>query len=146
MLPLTTDPGSDMFTTHLQKERMLGNMTQKWENVICLSLCVFPIDSIVIFSIIYLCILHTFCALCCRWLSLTSRHVTYVVPEVLTFMTHTTWVWLASFHLVWMLVFCLFSLQLNANRFQGLSSLEDISAIISTPPLGGYQVASTLQI
>nr|XP_046157128.1 protein strawberry notch homolog 2-like isoform X1 [Oncorhynchus gorbuscha]XP_046157129.1 protein strawberry notch homolog 2-like isoform X1 [Oncorhynchus gorbuscha]XP_046157130.1 protein strawberry notch homolog 2-like isoform X1 [Oncorhynchus gorbuscha]XP_046157131.1 protein strawberry notch homolog 2-like isoform X1 [Oncorhynchus gorbuscha]XP_046157132.1 protein strawberry notch homolog 2-like isoform X1 [Oncorhynchus gorbuscha] len=34
-------------------------------------------------------------------------------------------------------------LELNANRFQGLSSLEDISAIISTPPLGGYQVQRT---
>uniref|UniRef100_A0A673XU90 Protein strawberry notch homolog 2 n=1 Tax=Salmo trutta TaxID=8032 RepID=A0A673XU90_SALTR len=30
-------------------------------------------------------------------------------------------------------------LELNVNRFQGLNSLEDISAIISTPPLGGYQ-------
>ncbi|CAB1324454.1 unnamed protein product, partial [Coregonus sp. 'balchen'] len=34
-------------------------------------------------------------------------------------------------------------LALNANRFQGLSSLEDISAIISTPPLGGYQAQRT---
>ncbi|XP_041695578.2 protein strawberry notch homolog 2-like isoform X1 [Coregonus clupeaformis] len=34
-------------------------------------------------------------------------------------------------------------LVLNANRFQGLSSLEDISAIISTPPLGGYQAQRT---
>ncbi|CDQ81944.1 unnamed protein product [Oncorhynchus mykiss] len=30
-------------------------------------------------------------------------------------------------------------LELNANRFQDLNSLEDIAAIISTPPLGGYQ-------
>ncbi|XP_041746171.1 protein strawberry notch homolog 2 isoform X2 [Coregonus clupeaformis] len=34
-------------------------------------------------------------------------------------------------------------LELNANRFQGLSSFEDISAIISTPPLGGYQAQRT---
>ncbi|XP_036442550.1 protein strawberry notch homolog 2 isoform X3 [Colossoma macropomum] len=29
--------------------------------------------------------------------------------------------------------------ELNCNRFQGLRSLEDINAIISTPPLGGIQ-------
>ncbi|KAM3876479.1 strawberry notch homolog 2b [Diretmus argenteus] len=35
-------------------------------------------------------------------------------------------------------------LELNGgNRFQGLSSLEDITAIISTPPLGGFQAQRT---
>lgn len=62
ILLLTTDPGSDMFTTHLRKERMLGNMTQKWENVICLSLCFsywFFCSFVVIFSIIYHCVFYT---------------------------------------------------------------------------------------
>ncbi|XP_052445140.1 protein strawberry notch homolog 2 isoform X3 [Carassius gibelio] len=29
--------------------------------------------------------------------------------------------------------------ELNPNRFQGLNSLDDITAIINTPPIGGYQ-------
>ncbi|XP_077082520.1 strawberry notch homolog 2b isoform X1 [Siphateles boraxobius] len=29
--------------------------------------------------------------------------------------------------------------QVNSNRFQGLNSLDDITAIINTPPIGGYQ-------
>ncbi len=34
----------------------------------------------------------------------------------------------------------LFPLQLNSNRFQGLNSLDDITAIINTPPIGDYRV------
>ncbi|XP_051978110.1 protein strawberry notch homolog 2-like isoform X2 [Xyrauchen texanus] len=30
-------------------------------------------------------------------------------------------------------------LESNSNRFQGLNSLDDITAIINTPPIGGYQ-------
>ncbi|CAL8308513.1 unnamed protein product [Lota lota] len=33
--------------------------------------------------------------------------------------------------------------QLELNRFQGLASLDDITAIISTPPLGGFQAPRT---
>uniref|UniRef100_A0A672T0V5 Protein strawberry notch homolog 2 n=1 Tax=Sinocyclocheilus grahami TaxID=75366 RepID=A0A672T0V5_SINGR len=33
--------------------------------------------------------------------------------------------------------------ELNSNRFQGLNSLDDISAIINTPPIGGYQRPQT---
>ncbi|XP_016298085.1 protein strawberry notch homolog 2-like [Sinocyclocheilus anshuiensis] len=33
--------------------------------------------------------------------------------------------------------------ELNSNRFQGLNSLDDITAIINTPPIGGYQRSQT---
>ncbi|XP_016146524.1 protein strawberry notch homolog 2-like isoform X1 [Sinocyclocheilus grahami] len=33
--------------------------------------------------------------------------------------------------------------ELNSNRFQGLNSLDDITAIINTPPIGGYQRPQT---
>ncbi|KAJ8357813.1 hypothetical protein SKAU_G00206070 [Synaphobranchus kaupii] len=33
----------------------------------------------------------------------------------------------------------------NPSRFQGLSTLEEIAAILHTPPLGGYQIPSTHQ-
>ncbi|KAA0712190.1 Protein strawberry notch -like protein 2 [Triplophysa tibetana] len=33
--------------------------------------------------------------------------------------------------------------ELNSNRFQGLNSLEDITAIINTPPIGSYQRPQT---
>uniref|UniRef100_A0A669CVJ4 Protein strawberry notch homolog 2 n=1 Tax=Oreochromis niloticus TaxID=8128 RepID=A0A669CVJ4_ORENI len=36
--------------------------------------------------------------------------------------------------------------QNGTSRFQGLASLEDISAIISTPPLGGFQVATSTSL
>ena len=45
---------------------------------------------------------------------------------------------LIKFGLFGVYLFCGFCLQLN--RFQGLASLDDITAIISTPPLGGFQV------
>lgn len=40
--------------------------------------------------------------------------------------------------------FVSFSFQLNSNRFQGLNSLEDITAIINTPPIGSYQVNTSI--
>ncbi|XP_056112446.1 protein strawberry notch homolog 2 isoform X1 [Rhinichthys klamathensis goyatoka] len=33
--------------------------------------------------------------------------------------------------------------EVNSNRFQGLNSLDDITAIINTPPIGGYQRPQT---
>ena len=40
-------------------------------------------------------------------------------------------------------LYFMFCWQLNGtSRFHGLASLDDITAIISTPPLGGFQVAT----
>lgn len=52
-----------------------------------------------------------------------------------------------AFVIVFYLFFCflhfMFCRQLNGTgRFHGLASLDDITAIISTPPLGGFQVAT----
>ncbi len=47
------------------------------------------------------------------------------------------------FYLCFVFLHFMFCRQLNGTgRFHGLASLDDITAIISTPPLGGFQVAT----
>lgn len=110
--------------------------------------------------------LSAFCC-CCRWLFTTRQQIAFCWvllrqtskenPHALTAHAYTNthaqwllmffcsvfsyafgtlfiWVCISSFYVCWQ--------QNGTSRFQGLASLDDITAIISTPPLGGFQVAT----
>lgn len=112
--------------------------------------------------------LSAFCC-CCRWLftarqqiafcwvllhqtSMSSAHTlscTCIYSQhTHTVITHVFFCFSFLMHLaLFFICICIssfmFCRQLNGTgRFHGLASLDDITAIISTPPLGGFQVAT----
>lgn len=115
--------------------------------------------------------LSAFCCCCCPWLFTARQQIAFCwvqlhqtsikCPHALMHMhTHTNTrvitgvfcFFCFGFYLLIHLPLCLFEFvflyfmfcwQLNGtSRFHGLASLDDITAIISTPPLGGFQVAT----
>lgn len=72
------------------------------------------------------------------WVCWLSFYLDYSCFFVSIFLLHMA---LCSFEFVFLhFMFC-WQLK-GTSRFHGLASLDDITAIISTPPLGGFQVAT----
>lgn len=112
--------------------------------------------------------LSAFCCCCCHWLFTARQQIAFcwvLLQQTSTSIAHTlAWTWIyrqtctcsdeswffsssfasgSVFICVFYFFIFIFCWQLNGTgRFHGLASLDDITAIISTPPLGGFQVAS----
>lgn len=107
------------------------------------------------------------CCCCCHWLFTARQQIAFcwvLLQRTSTSSAHTlSWTWIyrqtctcsdeswffsssfasgTVFICVFYFFIFIFCWQLNGTgRFHGLASLDDITAIISTPPLGGFQVA-----
>ena len=95
-----------------------------------------------------------FCWVLLHQTSLKFPHALMLIQRNTCTYTMITHVFLFLFfvHLAWCLFefvflrFMFFWQQNGSSRFHGLASLDDITAIISTPPLGGFQVATSTSL